>query len=36
MVPKDRIRSAYGQACQEAGRLIMPDTQHNAACRELF
>jgi P4 family phage/plasmid primase-like protien len=35
MVPKDRLRSAYAQVCQEAGRPIMPDTQFTAALKRL-
>jgi len=35
MVPKDKLRSMYGQACQDAGRPIMPDTQFTAALKRL-
>ncbi len=35
MVPKDKMRSMYGQACQDAGRPIMPDTQFTAALKRL-
>ena len=35
MVPKDRLRSAYAQVCQDAGRPIMPDTQFTAALKRL-
>jgi len=35
MVPKDRLRSAYAQVCQEAGRPIMPDTQFTGALKRL-
>jgi len=35
MIPKDRLRSAYGQTCQDAGRPIMPDTQFTAALKRL-
>ncbi len=35
VTPKDQIRSAYGRACQEAGRPIMPDTQFTRALKTL-
>jgi putative DNA primase/helicase len=35
MVPKDRLRSAYAQICQEAGRSIMREEQFTAALKRL-
>jgi putative DNA primase/helicase len=35
VVPKDLLRRAYGQVCQDAGRPIMPDTQFTAALKRL-
>ena len=35
MVTKDRLRRMYGQACQDNGRPIMPDTQFTAALKRL-
>jgi putative DNA primase/helicase len=35
MVPKDRLRSMYGQACHEAGRPILGDVQFTAALKRL-
>jgi putative DNA primase/helicase len=35
MVPKDKLRSMYGQVCQSAGRPIMGDVQFTAALKRL-
>jgi putative DNA primase/helicase len=35
MIPKDKLRSAYGQVCQEAGRPIMGEVQFTAALKRL-
>ncbi len=35
VVAKDRLRSMYGQVCQEAGRPIMGDVQFTAALKRL-
>jgi putative DNA primase/helicase len=34
-VQKDKLRSAYGLVCQDAGRPIMPDTQFTSALKRL-
>jgi putative DNA primase/helicase len=35
MIPKDKLRSAYGQVCQSAGRPILGDVQFTAALKRL-
>jgi putative DNA primase/helicase len=35
MVPKDKLRSLYGQVCQSAGRPIMGEVQFTAALKRL-
>lgn len=35
MVAKDRLRSMYGQICQDAGRAVMGDVQFTAALKRL-
>jgi putative DNA primase/helicase len=35
MIPKDKLRSSYGQVCQDAGRPIMGEVQFSAALKRL-
>ena len=35
VIPKDKLRALYGQACQDSGRPILPESQFTVALKKL-